>query len=347
MLPDGNRRDSGMIIAVDAMGGDFAPGEIVKGAAQGSKLHGVNVILVGDEAKIRPCLPPEFAKSSSVTIQHAADAIGMDEHASAVRTKKDASVVVAAELVKEGKADAMVSVGNTAAAMAIATLRLGRISGIDRPALAAVIPSATGATVLLDAGAVVDCTVEHLKQFAVMGNVYAERSLAIDNPRVGLLSVGEEKSKGSDLIKAAHEALTAMPFNFIGNVEGNDIFSGAADVIVADGFVGNVALKTAEGLAELIGNLIKDDLRAHPFAYLPLALLKPSLSRVKKKLDYSEYGGAPLLGVNGVCIIGHGRSKARAVASAVRAAREAANGGVVAAIESALAQAPIAIEKQA
>ena len=336
-----------MIIAVDAMGGDFAPAEIVKGAAQGSKLYGVDVILVGDEAKIRPCLPPEFAKSSSVIIQHAAEAIGMDEHAAAVRTKKDASVVVATSLVKEGKADAMVSLGNTAAAMAIATLRLGRISGIDRPALAAVIPSASGATVLLDAGAVVDCTVEHLTQFAVMGNVYAERSLGINQPRVGLLSVGEEKSKGGDLIKAAHEALAALPLNFIGNVEGNDIFSGAADVIVADGFVGNVALKTAEGLAELIQKLIKDDLRTHPFAYVPLALLKPFLSRLKKKLDYSEYGGAPLLGLNGVCIIGHGKSKARAVASAVRAAREAANGGVVAAIQSAVAQAPVAVKKEA
>lgn len=328
-----------MIIAVDAMGGDYAPSEIVKGAAQGSKLHGVDVILVGDEAKIRPHLSAEFAKSTSVTIQHAAEAIGMDEHASAVRTKRDASVVVAASLVKEGKADAMVSVGNTAAAMAVATLRLGRISGIDRPAIAAVMPSGSGATVLLDAGAVVDCSVDNLKQFAVMGGVYAEKVLLIDRPRIGLLSVGEEKSKGNELIRAAHEELAAMPVNFIGNVEGHDLFSGIADVIVTDGFAGNVALKTAEGLAEYLKKLIQDELRARPLAIIPIALLKPFLNSIKNRLDYSEYGGAPLLGLNGVCIIGHGRSNARAVANAVKAAREAVNGGVVTAIQSTLERA--------
>lgn len=337
-----------MIIAVDAMGGDYAPAEIVKGAAQGSKLYGVDVILVGDETKIRQYLPPEFAKSSSVSIRHAAETIGMDEHAAAVRTKKDASVVVAASLVKEGQADAMVSVGNTAAAMAVATLRLGRISGIARPAIASVMPSGSGGTVMLDAGAVVDCTVEQLKQFALMGSVYAERVLSIERPRVGLLSVGEEKSKGSEIIKAAHEVLAATPVNFIGNVEGRDLFSGAADVIVTDGFAGNVALKTAEGLADYIKRLVQDELRAHPLAYVPLALLLPFLSRLKKKLDYSEYGGAPLLGLNGICIIGHGRSKARAVASAVRAAREAVSGGVVDAIRSAVApENDAAIEKEA
>jgi glycerol-3-phosphate acyltransferase PlsX len=338
-----------MIIAVDAMGGDLAPSEIVKGAAQGSKLYGVDVILVGDEARIKPCLPSEFAQSSSVTIWHAAEAIGMDEHAAAVRTKKDASVVVAASLVKEGKADAMVSAGNTAAAMAIATLRLGRISGIDRPAIASVMPSASGGTVLLDAGAVVDCTVENLRQFALMGSVYAERVLSINRPRVGLLSVGEEKSKGSEIIKAAHEVLAATPVNFIGNVEGHDIFSGAADVIVTDGFAGNIALKASEGLAEYINKLIKDELRAHPLARVPLALLTPFLRRLRKKLDYTEYGGAPLLGLNGICIIGHGRSKARAIASAVRAAKEAAGGGVVAAIQSSVAvpAAGAAVEKEA
>jgi len=328
-----------MIIAVDAMGGDYAPAEIVKGAAQGSKLHKVNVILVGDETKIRAHLPSEFARSSSVTIQHAADVIGMDEHAAAVRTKKDASVVVAASLVKEGRADAMVSVGNTAAAMAVATLRLGRIQGIDRPAIATVMPSASGATIMLDAGAVVDCTVANLKQFAVMGSIYAEKVLSISHPRIGLLSVGEEKSKGSDLIKTAHEELVAMPLNFIGNVEGRDLFSGAADVIVTDGFAGNVALKTAEGLAEHIERLFKDEVYSHPLAKVPLALLLPFLSRFKSRLDYSEYGGAPLLGLNGMCIIGHGRSKARAVANAVRAAKEAVDGGVVGAIRSSLTAA--------
>lgn len=328
-----------MIIAVDAMGGDYAPAEIVKGAAQGSKLCGVDVVLVGDEAQIRPHLPSGLSKSGRITIHHTSEAIGMDEHAAAVRTKRDASVVVAASLVKEGAADAMVSVGNTAAAMAVATLRLGRIAGIDRPAIAAFVPSVTGATILLDAGAVVDCSVENLKQFALMGSIYAEKVLSKERPRIGLLSVGEEKSKGSEVIKSAHEELAAMPINFIGNVEGRDLFSGAADVIVADGFAGNVALKTAEGMAEYIKKMIKDELRKRPLACIPIALLTPFLKGLKSKVDYSEYGGAPLLGLNGVCIIGHGRSRARAVASAVRAATEAVNGGVVPAIQIALASA--------
>ncbi|OFX13335.1 MAG: phosphate acyltransferase [Armatimonadetes bacterium RBG_16_58_9] len=323
-----------MIIAVDAMGGDFAPAEIVKGAVQGSELHKVDVVLVGDEDAIRPHLPP--TTSSRVTVKRAAETIRMDENASAVRTKRDASVVVAALLVKEGAADAMVSVGNTAAAMAVGTLWLGRIRGIDRPAIATVIPARTGPTILLDAGAVVDCEVENLRQFALMGSVYAENVLAIERPRVALLSVGEEKSKGSELIKAAHEILAAGSLNFVGNVEGRDLFSGAADVIVADGFAGNVALKTAEGLVEYVVQVIKDDLRSHPLAWIPIALLTPAMSRLRTKLDYSEYGGAPLLGLNGVCIIGHGRSKARAVANAVRAAKEAVTGGVVAAIKEAV-----------
>lgn len=329
-----------MIIAVDAMGGDFAPAEIVKGAAQGSRLWGVDVVLVGDEQAISSYLTPgELAGSSSVSIRHASEVIAMHEGVDAVRTKRDASVVVAASMVKQGEADAMVSVGNTAAAMAVATLKLGRIEGIDRPAIATVLPSRGGATVLLDAGAVVDCTVENLEQFAVMGSVYTQRALGIPSPRVGLLSVGEEKSKGSELIRAAHARLAAGPLNFVGNVEGRDLFSGAVDVVVADGFAGNVALKTAEGLSELVDHLLREEFRAHPLAKIPLLFLLPSVNRIKKQLDYSDYGGAPLLGLNGVCIIGHGRSSARAVASAVRAAREAVNGQVVSTIRDHVAGA--------
>ena len=323
-----------MIIAVDAMGGDFAPAEIVKGAAQGSRLHDVDVVLVGDENVITGHLPSGSVQRGRVTIKHATETIRMDENAGAVRTKTDASVVIAASLVREHQADAMVSVGNTAAAMAVATLRLGRIKGIDRPAIAAVIPGRAGPTILLDAGAVVDCTVENMKQFALMGNVYAQKVLAIDNPRVGLLSVGEERSKGSELTKAAHEALDDSSLNFIGNVEGRDLFSGVADVIVSDGFAGNVALKSAEGLIEYAMRVVREDLRSHPLGWIPIALLTPEMRRLRKKLDYTEYGGAPLLGLDGVCIIGHGRSNARAVASAVRAAKEAVTGGVVAAIRS-------------
>jgi glycerol-3-phosphate acyltransferase PlsX len=300
----------------------------------------VDVVLVGDEKAIRSHLPAEFARSGRVIIRHAADKIDMCEHAAAVRTKKDASVVVATGMVKDGSADAMVSVGNTAAAMAVATLRLGRISGIDRPAIAALMPNRKGACILLDAGAVVDCSVENLVQFAVMGSIYAEKVLAIDRPRVGLLSVGEEKSKGNELVRAAHCELARLLINFVGNVEGRDVFSGEADVVVTDGFAGNVALKTAEGLAELLKSVVVDDIKSHPLTWLPAAMLLPFRNRLKKYMDYSEYGGAPLLGIDGVCIIGHGRSNANAVASAVRAAKEAVSGGVVVAIRESLASMP-------
>ena len=325
-----------MIIAVDAMGGDYAPAEIVKGAAQGSKQYGVDVILVGDENAIRRYLPAEFAKSESITIRHTTEAIRMDEHVDAVRTKRDASVVVAASLVKEGKADAMVSVGNTAAAMAVATIKLGRIKGIDRPAIATVWPSKSGATIMLDAGAVADCSVENLLQFGYMGSIYAEKVLSIKNPRVGLLSIGEEKGKGNEITRAAYDELANSVLNFIGNAEGRDMFTGAADVVVADGFAGNVALKVAEGLFEHVAQVMKDDLKAHPLVWIPVAFLMPFMKRIKNKLDYSEYGGAPLLGLNGICIIGHGRSNAHAVSNAVRAAKEAVSGGVVSAIRDAI-----------
>lgn len=332
-----------MKIAVDAMGGDFAPVEIVKGAAQGSKLHDVDVILVGDENAIKRYLPAGFATSNRVTIRHTSEVITMDDHVDAVRTKRDASVVVAASMVKKGEADAMVSVGNTAAAMAVATLRLGRIKGIDRPAIACVWPGRHGPTIMLDAGAVADCSVENLKQFAVMGSVYAEKVFSIPNPRVALLSIGEEKSKGNEVVRASYEELAASSLNFVGNVEGRHLLSNDADVIVADGFAGNVALKVAEGLIEHVTGVIKDDLRVHPLAKIPLLLLAPMFRRLQKKLDYAEHGGAPLLGLDGVCIIGHGRSDARAVANAVRAAKEAVNGHVVDTIRDSV----LASEKQA
>lgn len=321
-----------MRIAVDAMGGDHAPAEIVKGAALGSKLHGVDIVLVGDQAAIKRCLPAEYVSSPAITVRHTSEVIAMDEHAAAVRTKKDASVVVAADLVKAGEADAMVSVGNTAAAMAVATLKFGRISGIDRPAIATVFPGISGPVVLLDAGAVADCTPENLRQFAVMGGVYAEKALSIPKPRIGLLSIGEESSKGNELTRAAHELLSQHTPNFVGNVEGRHLLADEADVIVTDGFTGNVVLKVAEGLAEHVGSIIKCDLKSHPWLYLGVIALVPLLKRVKKKMDYSEYGGAPLLGLNCMCIIGHGRSNAYAVSNAVRAAREAVSGGVLAAI---------------
>lgn len=325
-----------MIIAVDAMGGDYAPAEIVKGAAVGSEAYGVEVVLVGDEAGIKRHLPSRFLDSGRVRIHPASEVIAMDDHVDAVRTKKDASVVVAATLVKEGRADAMVSLGNTAAAMAVATLKFGRITGIDRPAIAIIVPGVRGPSVFLDAGAVADCEPENLRQFAIMGSIYARTALGIERPRVALLSIGEEKEKGSRLTRAAYELLEKDSLNFIGNIESRHLMSNEADVIVADGFAGNIALKTAEGLAEHVAHLFMDDLRKHPLAWAPLVMLGPMFKRIKKRLDYSEYGGAPLLGLSGICIIGHGRSKARAAASAVRAAREAVAGGLVAAIEESV-----------
>lgn len=325
-----------MIIAVDAMGGDYAPAEIVKGAALGSKLHDVDVILVGDEAAIKHHLPAEFAGSSKISIHHTDEVIRMDEHIDAIRTKRNASVVVAASLVREGRADAMVSVGNTAAAMAVATLKLGRIRGIDRPAIATVAPGKDGPTILLDAGAVADCTPENLLQFAIMGSIYAEKVFGISNPRVGLLSIGEEKSKGNELTRAAHELLASSSLNFLGNVEGRDLFTSVVDVFVADGFTGNVVLKVAEGTAEYVSFILKDYIRSNPLAWIPALLFMPFIKIAKKKrLDYSEHGGAPLLGLDGVCIIGHGRSNAYAVTNAVRAAKEAVQGDVVSTIRNA------------
>lgn len=328
-----------MKIAIDAMGGDYAPAEIVKGAALGSKLHDVDVVLIGDKNAIRKHLPSEFANDKRITIHHTSEVIGMDEHAAAVRTKKDASVVVAADMVRDGLADAMVSVGNTAAAMAVATLKLGRIESINRPAIATVVPGKFGPSVLLDAGAVADCSPQNLLEFGVMGSIYAEKVFGINNPKVALLSIGEEKSKGNEVTKLAHSLLESSGLNFIGNVEGRHLFFNTADVIVADGFAGNVALKVAEGVGEFLTSIVKDDLKSHPLGWIGVILLVGLLKRVKKKTDYSEYGGAPLLGLNNICIIGHGRSNARAVANAVKAAKEAVNGGVVSAIQQAIAKA--------
>ena len=325
-----------MRVAIDAMGGDNAPGEIVAGALLAHRELGTDIILVGDERRISGLLPVGAA-DSGVRVYHCSDVIAMDENPSAIRTKKDASIVVAARLLKSGEADAMVSAGSTAAAMAVATLNLGRIQGIDRPAIASLLPSLVGRTILLDAGANADCTVQNLVQFAVMGNIYAEKVMGVPNPRVALLSIGEEPCKGNELTKRAHEALKETPLNFVGNVEGGDIFAGVADVVVCDGFVGNVVLKSVEGLAEFILTLMRQELGASLLTRIPMAMLAPALRRVKRRVDYSEYGGAPLLGVNGVCIISHGKSNAKAISNAVRAAADAVSKNVIGHIRSSLA----------
>ncbi len=325
-----------MRIAVDAMGGDYAPAEIVKGAVGAAAVYDVDIILVGDETAIKPYIPKRMDGPGRISIFHTPDCIGMNDCVSSVRTKSNASVVVAAGMVRKGEADAVISLGNTAAAMAVATLKLGRIPGIERPAIATVLPNKAGITLMLDGGATADCSPENLVQFAVMGSIYAEKVLKKPNPRVGILSIGEEPTKGNELTKAAYAQMSELEnINFIGNVEGRGIFDGSADVVVADGFVGNVALKVAEGIADLIMGLFRS-LGKSILLKLPLLILKPAFTRMKGRFDYAHYGGAPLLGVNGICIIGHGRSNAEAVSSAIRAAKEAVEQAIIECIKTSL-----------
>ncbi|MGQ9557994.1 MAG: phosphate acyltransferase PlsX [Desulfurispora sp.] len=312
-----------MIIAVDAMGGDFAPAEVVRGAVLAARQDGLRPVLVGDEEKIGAELAG--ADRPLVDVLHAPETVGMGESpAVAVRRKRNSSIVRAVQLVREGRAAAVVSAGNTGAVMAAALLGLGRIRGIDRPAIASVLPTRRGRVVLLDAGANVDCSPQHLQQFALMGYLYARDVLGVADPRVGLLNIGEEEGKGNTLTQAAFSLLKDSGLNFIGNVEGRDIFPGRADVVVCDGFVGNVVLKTSEGLAMTLLGMLKDTLGASWLSRLGSLLSLPALQDLRRRLDYAEYGGAPLLGVNGVVVIGHGSSDARAIHNALRFAAAAA-----------------------
>lgn len=320
-----------MRIAVDAMGGDYAPVEIVKGAVIAAVKYEIPIALVGAEGSIKQELNRCSAVSKSlIEIRHASEIVEMDEHpANAIRKKSDSSIVIAANMVKNNEAQAMVSAGNTGAAMAVATLKLGRIRGIDRPAICSLLPTLKGKAVLIDAGANVDCSVENLLQFALMGNEYAARVFKIDHPRVGLLSIGEEASKGDTLTKSANAQLSQSGLNFIGNVEGKEIFRGEVDVIVCDGFAGNIVLKVAEGIAEFIQKTLNEEIRRSLIYKLGASLVLPAMKKAKSRLDYTEYGGAPLLGINGVCIISHGRSDAKAICNAIRAAANAVENDVV------------------
>lgn len=334
-----------MIIAVDAMGGDHAPVEIVKGAVRAAQDRDISIILVGDqEAVERELAKLPTPPNGRISVKHASEVVEMDDHpANAIRRKADSSIVVAANLIAGGEAHAMVSAGNTGAAMAVAAIKLGRIEGIDRPAIGALIPTTTGGKgVMLDGGANVDCSVENLAQFAIMGREYADRVLKIKNPRVGLLSIGEEPTKGNELTKAANARLSEMPLNFVGNVDGKDVFRGAADVIVCDGFAGNLVLKIAEGVAEFIFANVKAEIKRSPVYGLGALLSRSAFRRVKLKMDYAEYGGAPLLGVNGVCIISHGRSNAHAISNAIRAAAAAVENDVVGCISASVRRQEVA-----
>jgi len=309
-------------IAVDAMGGDHAPAAIVEGALLAARDFGVAIDLVGDEVRVREALVGLDTAGLDIQVIHAPQTVAMDESPSqAVRKKRQSSIWVANQRVADGASDAVISAGNTGACMAMSLFVLKPLPGVERPAIAAVLPNLTGSSVMLDVGANVDCRAEHIVQFAFMGYEYAKRVLRLPNPRVGVLSIGEEEAKGSPLTKEVHARLKLSPLNFIGNVEGRDLYNGNCDVIVCDGFIGNVALKTSEGLAEALMELLRREIRAQWGGWLGYLLLKPALRRFRKKIHYSEYGGAPLLGLNGVSIICHGRSDAWAIRNAVSVAR--------------------------
>lgn len=319
-----------MRIAVDAMGGDFAPREIVRGAVTYAASHADEVILVGDVPRIEAEIA-EFGRGhpASVSFVDAPEVIEMGEHpAAALRAKRRSSIRVATDLVRDGLADAVVSAGSTGATMAAAVFRLGRIDGIDRPALAAHLVTASGPILILDVGANVDSDATNLVQYAVMGSIYAEHVLKVPRPRVGLLNIGEEAEKGDAITRDAYPRIRESGLNFIGNIEGNDMVGHVADVVVCDGFVGNVVIKFFEGLTSYIFRSLRTDLQQGPMAPLALLALKPGFDRMKHRFDYEQYGGAPLLGVRGVSIVTHGRARARMLEHAIRVASEAATAGI-------------------
>jgi glycerol-3-phosphate acyltransferase PlsX len=328
------------VIALDAMGSDKAPKPEIEGAIQAARHHDVRVVLVGPE----PVLSAELERHPAaaelpIEVVHASEVITMeDKAAQAVRTKRDSTMRVGLRLVREGKAVGFVSAGNTGAAMATAKLVLGMLPGVDRPALAAVFPTAMGTVAcLLDVGANVDSNPENLVQFAIMGEIYFRSMFGTRRPKVGLLSIGEEETKGNELTRDAFQLLKQLPLNFVGNVEGRDLYNGKIDVIVADGFVGNVALKISEGVANLVRYTLKETLKATITRQVGYLLSRSAFTDFKKRLDHTEYGGAPLLGVKGVCFITHGSSNANAIKNAVRVAAEFAERKINPKIEKELA----------
>ena len=328
------------VIALDAMGSDRRPKPEIEGAIQAARHYDVHVLLVGPE----PALRAELARYPSaaalpIDVVHASEIIGMEDKAvQAVRAKRDSSMRVGLRLVRDGRASGFITAGNTGAAMATAKMVLGAIPGVDRPALAAVFPTAIGTVAsLLDVGANVDSKPHNLEQFAVMGEIYFRTLFGTKRPRVGLLSIGEEETKGNVLTREAFHLLQKLPLNFVGNVEGRDLYNGKVDVIVADGFVGNVALKISEGVANLVRSTLKESLKATITRQVGALLSRSAFTDFKKRLDHTEYGGAPLLGVKGVCIITHGSSNANAMKNAVRVAAEFSKRGINDSIEQRLA----------
>jgi phosphate acyltransferase len=326
-------------IALDAMGSDARPVPDVAGAVMAASEFGVTVFLVGDETKIKTELAKHDTRGLDLPVIHAPSDIGMTEHVDAVKSKKDASMNVAMRLVREKQADAFVTAGNTGAAMAAAIagpFLLGRIQGVKRPALTTTLPTATGRTLLLDIGANADVKPEYLYQFAIMGAAYAHQVMGVPNPRVMLLSNGEEEGKGPIVVREAYALLKNSPLNFIGNAEGRDIPKGSADVIVTDGFTGNVVIKLSESLARTLVGFIREEIKKRPVAVVGAALAKPAFDALRSRLDPAEYGGGILLGVDGVVIIGHGSSNANAIKNAIRVAKESVAGNVVELIRTGL-----------
>jgi len=320
-------------IAIDGMGGDHAPEEIVLGAAQAAQEYGVEVAVVGLPNRVQPLLD----RHPGLRYVPASQVIEMDEHpAQAVRQKPDSSMNVCARLCKDGRADGWVSAGNSGAIMAAALFIQGRVKGVERPALGSVIPTSSGQAYFLDVGANVDSRPEFLVQFAAMGSVYAAQLLDLASPRVGLLSNGEESGKGDTLVRDVHARLRKTPLNFVGNVEPKDVFAGKADVVVADGFLGNVAIKMAEATADFIFRSMRDEIPRSPTGKLGGLLIRSGVRRIRERIDWREFGGAPLLGIDGVAVVAHGRSDARAFKNAIRVARDAVAGGLVGKIREAV-----------
>ena len=326
-------------VALDAMGGDQGPVVNIEGAVAAARELGLSILLVGNEEDLGRGLRRHSTNGLGITICHAPETVGMDESPSAaLRKKKHSSIRVGLELVKKGEADAFISAGNTGAVMATAMITLGSLPGVERPAIALIVPTLRGQSILLDAGANADCKPRHLLQFAIMGDVYARQVMGKKSPTVGLLSIGEEESKGNELTREAFKELEEeRSLNFTGNVEGREVFSGAADVIVCDGFTGNIALKNSETAAEFFTVLLKEELEKGLVGKLGALLTRGAFRRFKKRVDYTEYGGAPLLGVGGICIISHGRSTAKAIKNAIRVAAECVENGVIEHIRKGIA----------
>jgi glycerol-3-phosphate acyltransferase PlsX len=312
-----------MKIIVDAMGGDYAPDVVITGTIAAVREYGADVVLVGDETKIKTLLRRAKYSGDKIGIHHAEDVIHMSEPpAVSVRRKRNSSIVVGLNLVRDGRGDAFFSAGNTGAVVCAGTLSLGLLPGIERPGIALVLPTLKGISLIIDVGANIDPKPTQLVQYGIMADAYARYILNRTDPTVGLLNIGEEEGKGTDFFKEAHELFQKSHLKFIGNVEGKDLYSGKSDIIVCDGFVGNVALKVSESLAESLQIFLKRHIKSSMWGILGYLLMRGSFKAFKKEIDYSEYGGAPLLGVNGVVIIGHGRSNANAVKNAIQVAQE-------------------------